>query len=118
IKLPGTKPPPRTLSNSEFFVETRAILGAESSDVSCSVQTFSAPSVAFETSQPRRLSYVIAFSSTKVFHSPHSVQRPSHFARSAPQTWHRKIDLVFAIVFRYHIQMGQHNKCWFNKSLR
>ena len=70
---PGTKPPPNTRSNSSKVVEKRFLPSFTRSTSGKDVK-ISPVSRTFIC-----LPGFITASSTKVFHSPHSAQRPSHF---------------------------------------
>jgi len=40
---------------------------------------------------------IVTFSSTRVFHAPHALHRPSHFGKSFPHELHTHTVFVFAI---------------------
>src|SRR4051794_3081986 len=88
---PGTMPPPRTRLNSSPGTPTRvkfpfctSVRGVGRLPV--------APSVRGRDALP--IVGVLTTDSTKVFHSPHSGQRPVHLGCSLPHCWQTNTVLV------------------------
>ena len=96
---PGTMPPPSTRSNSSMPELTR-----DSSPVSTASKGFGLEGPEGRISGSGRPlpggGATSCRSSTKLFHSPQSGQRPSHFELSKPQAWQAKTVRTFVIPSR------------------
>lgn len=77
---PGTKPPPRTRSNSPLPLESRLTSDISTSSRTCTFEEGANPA---KRSTPPE---VFAATSMRVFHSPHSAHWPAHLALSAPHS--------------------------------
>jgi hypothetical protein len=86
---PGTMPPPSTRSNSPMPDGTRAASLTSTASHGTAPAPGSSASVAWRALPPEATSWR---SSTKLFHSPQSGQRPSHFELSNPQAWQTKTE--------------------------
>ena len=91
---PSTRPPPNTRSNSPMPVEQRARSETRRTSVKRTGGTDKGGSAAVPVDGPPA-------SSTRLFHVPHSAQRPSHFGLCPPHDWQTKIVRAFGMKRSY-----------------
>src|SRR6185295_3906881 len=90
---PGTMPPPSTRSNSPMPEGMRGVSEASTRSYGLG---FAPVSVKAEGARPLAAAVGTSCrSSTKLFHSPQSGQRPSHLLLSKPHAWQPKTVLNF-----------------------
>src|SRR5687768_15878093 len=95
IMEPGTMPPPGTRSNSPMPEAMRSASAP-------SITSYGVGRPPISRAEPGARPFPaggarVCRSSTKLFHSPQSGQRPSHLELSNPQAWQEKTVLTFAL---------------------